>query len=90
MEVLIPLKGAGLALSVVYDIDHKIMLVLYLGPSALIYGEETKKAIVCWTLFFRSRGVLHQFSGTETNKIWPYVYTLFSNKITPIQSKEAY
>ncbi|KAF6343989.1 adenylate kinase 4 [Rhinolophus ferrumequinum] len=39
---------------------------------------------------YKSRGVLHQFSGTETNKIWPYVYTLFSNKITPIQSKEAY
>lgn len=39
---------------------------------------------------YKSRGVLHQFSGTETNKIWPYVYTLFSNKIAPIQSKEAY
>ncbi|XP_052032806.1 adenylate kinase 4, mitochondrial isoform X2 [Apodemus sylvaticus] len=39
---------------------------------------------------YKSRGVLHQFSGTETNRIWPYVYTLFSNKITPIQSKEAY
>ncbi|XP_036880215.1 adenylate kinase 4, mitochondrial isoform X3 [Manis javanica] len=39
---------------------------------------------------YKSRGVLHQFSGTETNKIWPYVYSLFSNKITPIQSKEAY
>ncbi|XP_055978366.1 adenylate kinase 4, mitochondrial [Sorex fumeus] len=38
---------------------------------------------------YKSRGVLHQFSGTETNKIWPYVYTLFSNKLTPIQSKEA-
>uniref|UniRef100_A0A3Q2IJD2 Adenylate kinase 4 n=1 Tax=Equus caballus TaxID=9796 RepID=A0A3Q2IJD2_HORSE len=38
---------------------------------------------------YKSRGVLHQFSGTETNKIWPYVYTLFSNKITPVQSKEA-
>ncbi|XP_059138392.1 adenylate kinase 4, mitochondrial-like [Peromyscus eremicus] len=39
---------------------------------------------------YKSCGVLHQFSGTETNKTWPYVYTLFSNKITPIQSKEAY
>ncbi|KAM6168822.1 adenylate kinase 4, mitochondrial isoform 1-T2 [Erethizon dorsatum] len=38
---------------------------------------------------YRSRGVLHQFSGTETNKIWPYVYTLFSNKLAPLQSKEA-
>ncbi|KAF5923679.1 hypothetical protein HPG69_011076 [Diceros bicornis minor] len=39
---------------------------------------------------YKSRGVLHQFSGTETNKIWPYVYTLFSNKITPVQSQEAH
>ncbi|XP_052570177.1 adenylate kinase 4, mitochondrial-like [Peromyscus californicus insignis] len=39
---------------------------------------------------YKSRGVLHQFSGTETNKTWPCVYTLFSNKIAPIQSKEAY
>lgn len=38
---------------------------------------------------YRSRGVLHQFSGTETNKIWPYVYALFSNKLTPLQSQEA-
>nr|XP_037841817.1 adenylate kinase 4, mitochondrial-like [Chlorocebus sabaeus] len=39
----------------------------------------------------KSRGVFHQYSsGTETNKIWPCVYALFSNKITPIQSKDAY
>uniref|UniRef100_A0A8C9MX14 Adenylate kinase 4 n=1 Tax=Serinus canaria TaxID=9135 RepID=A0A8C9MX14_SERCA len=25
---------------------------------------------------YKSRGILHSFSGTETNKIWPYVYTL--------------
>jgi adenylate kinase len=49
--------------------------------------KDTAKPVV---ELYKSRGVLHQFSGTETNKIWPYVYTLFSNKITPIQSKEAY
>ncbi|XP_013369927.1 PREDICTED: adenylate kinase 4, mitochondrial [Chinchilla lanigera] len=38
---------------------------------------------------YRSRGVLHQFSGTETNKIWPYVHALFSSKLAPLQSKEA-
>ncbi|XP_038608446.1 adenylate kinase 4, mitochondrial isoform X4 [Tachyglossus aculeatus] len=38
---------------------------------------------------YKSRGILHSFSGTETNKIWPYVYTLFSHKIPPIPSKEA-
>lgn len=40
-------------------------------------------------LYFRNRGILHSFSGTETNKIWPYVYTLVSNKIPPIQAEEA-
>ncbi|XP_055474931.1 adenylate kinase 4, mitochondrial-like [Psammomys obesus] len=39
---------------------------------------------------YKSRGVLHQFSGSETNRIWPHVYSLFSNKIAPIQSKEAH
>ncbi|XP_032635496.1 adenylate kinase 4, mitochondrial isoform X2 [Chelonoidis abingdonii] len=38
---------------------------------------------------YKSRGVLHSFSGTETNKIWPYVYTLVSSKIRPVSSKEA-
>lgn len=36
----------------------------------------------------RSRGILHSFSGTETNKIWPYVYALLSNKIPPLHSEE--
>ncbi|NWR30556.1 KAD4 kinase, partial [Tachuris rubrigastra] len=33
---------------------------------------------------YKSRGILHSFSGTETNKIWPYVYTLLSSKIPPV------
>ncbi|XP_063115203.1 adenylate kinase 4, mitochondrial isoform X3 [Cavia porcellus] len=37
---------------------------------------------------YRRRGVLHQFSGTETNKIWPYVHNLFSSKLAPLQSKD--
>lgn len=32
---------------------------------------------------YKSRGVLHQFSVTETNKIWRYVYMLFLNKVKP-------
>ncbi|NXT22917.1 KAD4 kinase, partial [Syrrhaptes paradoxus] len=35
---------------------------------------------------YKSRGILHSFSGTETNKIWPYVYTLLSSKIPPVLS----
>ncbi|XP_058698966.1 adenylate kinase 4, mitochondrial isoform X2 [Poecile atricapillus] len=37
---------------------------------------------------YRSRGILHSFSGTETNKIWPYVYTLLSSRIPPILPDE--
>ncbi|NWR64383.1 KAD4 kinase, partial [Bucorvus abyssinicus] len=37
---------------------------------------------------YKSRGILHSFSGTETNKIWPYVYTLLSSRIPPLLSDE--
>nr|XP_013801470.1 PREDICTED: adenylate kinase 4, mitochondrial [Apteryx mantelli mantelli] len=37
---------------------------------------------------YRSRGVLHSFSGTETNKIWPYVYALLCSKIPPVHAEE--
>ncbi|NWR94065.1 KAD4 kinase, partial [Furnarius figulus] len=37
---------------------------------------------------YKSRGILYSFSGTETNKIWPYVYTLLSSKIPPIVPDE--
>lgn len=50
-------------------------------PARLRQNKEVAKPV---TELYKSQGVLHQFSGTETNKIWPYVYTLFSNKITTI------
>ncbi|NXI25909.1 KAD4 kinase, partial [Sterrhoptilus dennistouni] len=37
---------------------------------------------------YKSRGILYSFSGTETNKIWPYVYTLLSSRIPPIHPEE--
>ncbi|NXH52014.1 KAD4 kinase, partial [Rhabdornis inornatus] len=37
---------------------------------------------------YKSRGILYSFSGTETNKIWPYVYTLLSSRIPPILPDE--
>ncbi|XP_006085137.1 adenylate kinase 4, mitochondrial-like [Myotis lucifugus] len=37
----------------------------------------------------KTQGVRPQFSGTETDQICPCVYTVFSNKITPIQSRGA-
>uniref|UniRef100_A0A8C2LLM7 Nucleoside-diphosphate kinase n=1 Tax=Cricetulus griseus TaxID=10029 RepID=A0A8C2LLM7_CRIGR len=63
----------------VYNVDFNT-------PQLRQYKDAAKPVME----LYKSRGVLHQFSGMETNKIWPYVYTLFSNKITPIQSKEAY
>lgn len=37
---------------------------------------------------YKNRGVLHTFSGTETNKIWPYIYTLLSTRITPVHPED--
>ncbi|KAG7477072.1 hypothetical protein MATL_G00089330 [Megalops atlanticus] len=31
--------------------------------------------------YYRSKGVLEVFSGTETNKIWPHVHTFLSGKL---------
>ncbi|KAJ8286606.1 hypothetical protein GJAV_G00041070 [Gymnothorax javanicus] len=31
--------------------------------------------------YYRSKGVLETFSGTETNKIWPHVHTFLSGKL---------
>ncbi|XP_053549653.1 adenylate kinase 4, mitochondrial [Bombina bombina] len=37
---------------------------------------------------YKTKGVLHTFSGTETNKIWPYIYTLMSTKVTPVHPED--
>ncbi|XP_063795242.1 adenylate kinase 4, mitochondrial [Pseudophryne corroboree] len=37
---------------------------------------------------YKSKGILHTFSGTETNKIWPYIYTLMSTKIAPVHPED--
>ncbi|XP_077306671.1 adenylate kinase 4, mitochondrial [Lithobates pipiens] len=37
---------------------------------------------------YKSKGILHTFSGTETNKIWPYIYTLLSTRITPVHPED--
>lgn len=35
--------------------------------------------------FYKSLGVLHSFSGTETDRIWPYINSLLTNKMdTPL------
>ncbi|XP_075037934.1 adenylate kinase 4, mitochondrial [Mixophyes fleayi] len=37
---------------------------------------------------YKSKGILHTFSGTETNKIWPYIYTLLSTKVNPVHPED--
>lgn len=36
---------------------------------------------------FRKKGVLETFSGTETNKIWPYVYAFLQTKVPQVNQK---
>lgn len=37
----------------------------------------------------RQKGVLESFSGTETNKIWPHVYSVLQTKLPEVNQKEA-
>ncbi|XP_078531838.1 GTP:AMP phosphotransferase AK3, mitochondrial [Lissotriton helveticus] len=39
--------------------------------------------------YYRDKGVLETFSGTETNKIWPHVYTFLQTKLPDVSQKEA-
>ncbi|XP_061071950.1 GTP:AMP phosphotransferase AK3, mitochondrial isoform X1 [Conger conger] len=39
--------------------------------------------------YYRSKGVLETFSGTETNKIWPHVHTFLSGKVGSVNHKAA-
>ncbi|CAK7317888.1 GTP:AMP phosphotransferase AK3, mitochondrial [Vulpes lagopus] len=37
--------------------------------------------------YYRKKGVLETFSGTETNKIWPHVYAFLQTKVPQINQK---
>ncbi|XP_028822233.1 adenylate kinase 4, mitochondrial [Denticeps clupeoides] len=39
---------------------------------------------------YKSKGILHTFSDTETDRIWPYISTLFSTKIPMHQADTHY
>ncbi|XP_055498043.1 adenylate kinase 4, mitochondrial [Leucoraja erinacea] len=41
------------------------------------YKDITKPVID----LYRTKGILHTFSGTETDKIWPYIHSLLSARI---------
>ncbi|XP_056289003.1 GTP:AMP phosphotransferase AK3, mitochondrial [Pseudoliparis swirei] len=37
--------------------------------------------------YYRSKGILEIFSGTETNKIWPHVEAFLHRKLSPVKQK---
>lgn len=39
--------------------------------------------------FYKAQGILHSFSGTDTDRIWPFINTLLSTKL-PTQPSESY
>uniref|UniRef100_A0A2R9ATU3 Adenylate kinase 3 n=1 Tax=Pan paniscus TaxID=9597 RepID=A0A2R9ATU3_PANPA len=48
------------------------------------YEDQTKPVLE----YYQKKGVLETFSGTETNKIWPYVYAFLQTKV-PQRSQKA-
>ncbi|XP_044302772.1 GTP:AMP phosphotransferase AK3, mitochondrial isoform X1 [Varanus komodoensis] len=44
------------------------------------YEAQTKPVLE----YYRCKGVLHSFSGTETNKIWPHVHRFLQTKLPDI------
>uniref|UniRef100_A0A672Z517 GTP:AMP phosphotransferase AK3, mitochondrial n=1 Tax=Sphaeramia orbicularis TaxID=375764 RepID=A0A672Z517_9TELE len=42
-----------------------------------IYKDVAKPVID----FYKSLGILHSFSGTDTDRIWPYINTVLTNKM---------
>ncbi|XP_072245207.1 adenylate kinase 4, mitochondrial [Leuresthes tenuis] len=51
-------------------------------PEALMarlrHYKEVAKPVID---LYKSQGILHSFSGTETDRIWPYINSLLSNKM---------
>ncbi|XP_033029496.1 GTP:AMP phosphotransferase AK3, mitochondrial [Lacerta agilis] len=49
------------------------------------YETETKPVLE----YYRRKGVLESFSGTETNKIWPHIHRFLQTKLPDMSQKEA-
>ncbi|XP_019410720.1 PREDICTED: GTP:AMP phosphotransferase AK3, mitochondrial isoform X2 [Crocodylus porosus] len=49
------------------------------------YEAQTKPVLD----YYRKKGVLKSFSGTETNKIWPHVYAFLQTKLPDVSQNEA-
>eukprot|EP00076_Gallus_gallus_P035010 XP_025000548.1 GTP:AMP phosphotransferase AK3, mitochondrial isoform X3 [Gallus gallus] len=49
------------------------------------YDAQTKPVLE----YYRKKGLLKSFSGTETNKIWPHIYTFLQTKLPDVSQKDA-
>ncbi|XP_005296844.2 GTP:AMP phosphotransferase AK3, mitochondrial isoform X1 [Trachemys scripta elegans] len=49
------------------------------------YEAQTKPVLD----YYRNKGVLESFSGTETNKIWPMVHAFLQTKLPEVSQEEA-
>ncbi|XP_078417897.1 adenylate kinase 4, mitochondrial [Cetorhinus maximus] len=80
------------ALNSIYELDLGID---DLTGEILIQRDDDKPEVVATRLrqykgfikpvidFYKTKGILHTFSRTETDKIWPCVYSLMSARISP-------
>ncbi|NXR98094.1 KAD3 phosphotransferase, partial [Oxylabes madagascariensis] len=49
------------------------------------YDAQTKPVLE----YYRKKGLLKSFSGTETNKIWPHIYAFLQTKLPDVSKKDA-
>lgn len=61
-----------------YDDDKPKALV-----ARLRHYKDVAKPVID---LYKEKGILHSFSGTETDKIWPYISSLLSTKIQTQQT----
>ncbi|XP_050184493.1 GTP:AMP phosphotransferase AK3, mitochondrial isoform X1 [Myiozetetes cayanensis] len=47
------------------------------------YDAQTKPVLE----YYREKGLLKSFSGTETNKIWPHIYAFLQTKLPDVSQK---
>ncbi|XP_014820573.1 PREDICTED: GTP:AMP phosphotransferase AK3, mitochondrial isoform X1 [Calidris pugnax] len=49
------------------------------------YDAQTKPVLE----YYREKGLLKSFSGTETNKIWPHIYAFLLTRLPDVNQKDA-
>ncbi|XP_041909893.1 GTP:AMP phosphotransferase AK3, mitochondrial isoform X2 [Corvus kubaryi] len=49
------------------------------------YDAQTKPVLE----YYRKKGLLKSFSGTETNKIWPHIYAFLQTRLPDVSQKDA-